>query len=191
MSYITFTEAKTYCHEQSALKLAAYAIQAEKGDHKHTDCESCLKNTKYYLSPKVLVLQNKIANSRINLLQVISKLGEEVIKGILPGMHSELKGQSREAAELHFLQEAQTLPEYGMVFYKVAREKRGAIGLIWLGLSVRGIVIYNVHKGIKTPTSHLSWKSIKNLSRAVSQVKMTTMVLTVLFHAESKIYSRN
>ena len=26
------SEAKTYCHEQSALKLAAYSLQAEKGD---------------------------------------------------------------------------------------------------------------------------------------------------------------
>lgn len=83
-------------------------------------------------------------------------------------MHSELQGQSREAAELHYLREAQTLPEYGMVFYEVAKEKHGKIGSIWLGLSLRGIVIYNVHKGTKTPSSHLAWKKIRNLSFVVS-----------------------
>ena len=87
-------------------------------------------------------------------------------------MHSELRGQSRERAELNFLREAQTLPEYGMVFYKVAEEKHGKIGSIRLGLSVRGIVTYNVYKDIKTPISHWSWKSIKNLSFGVSKILM-------------------
>ena len=38
---VTFciTEGKLYCHEQSALKLAAYSLQAEIGDKKDTDAE--------------------------------------------------------------------------------------------------------------------------------------------------------
>ena len=102
------------------------------------------------------------------ILQAISKLGIPVIQRILPSMHGELKGQNREMAELNYLKEAQTLSEYGMVFYKVAREKKGKIGSIWLGLSVRGLVVYHVHKGTKTPSSHWPWKKIKNLSFAVS-----------------------
>lgn len=91
-------------------------------------------------------------------------MGEEVIQSVLPGMHSELEGMNREVAELYYLKEAQTLPEYGMMFYEVAREKHAKIGSVWLGLSVRGIVVYNVHKGTKTPDSHWPWKKIKNLS---------------------------
>lgn len=102
------------------------------------------------------------------MFQAITKLGVPVIQKILPGMHSELKGQSREVAELNYLKEVQTLSEYGMVFYKVSKEKKGKIGSIWLGLSVRGIVVYQVHKGTKTPSSHWPWKKIRHLSFAVS-----------------------
>lgn len=109
-------------------------------------------------------------NFLLLILQVIGKLGIPVIQNILPGMHSELKGQTREVAEVHYLKEVQNLAEYGMVFYKVAKEKNGRIGSIWLGLSVRGLVIYHVHKGIKTPSSHWPWKKIRNLSFAVGQV---------------------
>jgi tyrosine-protein phosphatase non-receptor type 13 protein len=101
------------------------------------------------------------------LLQAISKLGIPVIQSILPGMHDELKGQNREDAELNYLKEVQTLAEYGMVFYKAAREKKEKLGSVWLGLSVRGIVVYHVHKGVKTPNSHWPWKKIRNLSFAV------------------------
>ncbi len=40
---LPYTEGKMYCHEESALKLAAYALQAEKGDHQPT-----YKNKSYF-----------------------------------------------------------------------------------------------------------------------------------------------
>ena len=55
-----------------------------------------------------------------------------------------------------------------MIFYGVAHKKRERVGSVYLGLSVRGIVTYNVHRDIKTPTSYWPWKDIKNLSFAVS-----------------------
>lgn len=86
-------------------------------------------------------------------LQVIAKLGPQYIHDLLPNMHAEQFGLTREAAELEFLkvthislslhappltpltpftcptphiphpssQEAQKLPEYGNVFYQVAK----------------------------------------------------------------------
>lgn len=110
--------------------------------------------------------------------QAIAKLGHSVIQSILPSMHSELKGESRESAELCFLKEAQTLPEYGMVFYEVAQDKHEKIGSTWLGLSVRGIVVYSVHKAVKTPKSHWPWNEIKNLSFAVSFRALTKVIIT-------------
>lgn len=92
------------------------------------------------------------------------------MRSILFDMHSELHGLNRKDAEQQYLMEAQTLPEYGMVFYEVAKTKHGKIGSILLGLSVRGIVVYDVHKGIKTPSSHWPWKKIKNLSYKVSKI---------------------
>ena len=83
-------------------------------------------------------------------------------------MHAEHKGMGKEMAELEFLKVVQTLSEYGMVFYRVARSKRASIGSVWLGFSVRGIVVFDVHKDVKTPISHCPWKKIENLSFSVS-----------------------
>lgn len=90
------------------------------------------------------------------------------MQSILPAMHNELKGQSKEEVKLHYLKEVQILAEYGMVFHEVAKEKNGKIGSVLLGLSVRGLVVYSVHKGVKTPSAHWPWKKIRNLSFVVS-----------------------
>ena len=48
------------------------------------------------------------------------------------------------------------------------QDKHGAEGEVWLGFCVRGIVVYNVHKEVKTPIHHCPWKKTKNISFAVS-----------------------
>ena len=107
--------------------------------------------------------------NNVHCWQVMDKVGRKTIEELLPNMHSELKGMSREEAELEFLKEAQKLPEYGMVFYRVARNKSDPIGSVWLGFCVRGIVVYDYHKNIKTPLHYCSWKKTQNLSFSVSR----------------------
>ena len=48
------------------------------------------------------------------------------------------------------------------------QDKHGVEGEVWLGFCVRGIVVYNVHKEVKTPIHHCPWKKTKNISFAVS-----------------------
>ena len=98
----------------------------------------------------------------------MDKLGKKTVEELLPNMHSELKNMTREEAELEFLKEAQKLPEYGMVFYRVAQSKSDPIGSVWLGFCVRGIVVYDYHKTVKTPKHYCSWKKTQNLSFSVS-----------------------
>lgn len=107
----------------------------------------------------------------------MDKVGKRVIEDLLPNMHAELKGVAREEAELEFLKEAQKLPEYGMVFYRVAQRKGDPIGSIWLGFSVRGIVVYDYHKNVKTPLHYCSWKKTQNLSFSVSKHYYVTSYL--------------
>ena len=99
----------------------------------------------------------------------MDKVGKRTIEELLPNMHAELRSMSREEAELEFLKEAQKLPEYGMVFYRVAQNKSDPIGSVWLGFCVRGIVVYDYHKDIKTPLHYCSWKKTQNLSFSVSR----------------------
>ena len=98
----------------------------------------------------------------------MDKVGKKTIEELLPNMHAELKGMTREGAELEFLKEAQKLPEYGMVFYRVSQTKSGSIGSVWLGFCVRGIVVYDYHKNVKTPLYYCSWKKTQNLSFSVN-----------------------
>ena len=106
--------------------------------------------------------------SFISSLQTSFKLGAAQTKRALQAIHAEQRGKSREEAELSFLREAQTLPEYGMVFYQVSRSKRGPHGEVWLGFSIRGIVVFNVHKDVRTPVLRSSWSTTENISFAVS-----------------------
>ena len=39
---------------------------------------------------------------------------------------------------------------------------------MWLGFCVRGIVVYGVHRDVKTATQHCSWRKTRNISFAVS-----------------------
>lgn len=54
-----------------------------------------------------------------------------------------------------------------MVFYRVGQDKK-TVGNVWLGLHVGGIVVFDVHKGIRTPVHRCQWKRIENISFAVS-----------------------
>lgn len=97
----------------------------------------------------------------------------------LTDLHCELKGLSQAESQLNYMMECQTLPEYGMVFYQVATSSKEKLGSIWLGLSVRGIVMYNVHKGVKTPFTHWPWCDLKNLSYAVSDKYVVTLTSVI------------
>ena len=105
----------------------------------HSSCSSRLQCTQTHC-------QNVLCDWS---LQVIAKLGPQYIHDLLPNMHAEQFGLTREGAELEFLkvthislslhvppphishpftcptpphaQEAQKLPEYGNVFYQVAK----------------------------------------------------------------------
>ncbi len=84
-------------------------------------------------------------------------------------VHAELSGMRGTEAESCFMMECQTLPEYGTFFYQVSTPHKGKkMGSEWLGISVRGIVLYNIHRGVKTPFTHWPWSQLKHLSYDVS-----------------------
>lgn len=73
-----------YCPEDAAMRLAAFALQAEKGDF--------ISHRSHYFKP-----------SDYLPLKVIVKLKEEYIKTVLPTMHAKHCGMNRKTAELEFL----------------------------------------------------------------------------------------
>jgi hypothetical protein len=136
-------EGRMFCHEDHTLRLAALAIQAERGN------TTSLGRIEDYVPA-----------------QVLEKLGRESVENLLSIMHRERFGLTRMEAELEFLKEAQKLPEYGMLFYRVAKAKHEEPGSVWLGFCVRGIVVFDVHKDIKTAIHHCAWRKTNNICYA-------------------------
>ena len=40
-------------------------------------------------------------------------------------------------------------------------------GSVWLGFCVRGVVVFDVHKDVKTAIHHCAWRKTNNISYAV------------------------
>ncbi|XP_020615501.1 FERM domain-containing protein 6-like [Orbicella faveolata] len=65
---------------------------------------------------------------------------------------------------LSFLQEAQKLQEYGIIFNKVSKYKKDKRGSFSLGISVRGLIVYEERGIVKSPTFRHPWQNIKRMA---------------------------
>lgn len=70
---------------------------------------------------------------------------------------------------LHWsIQLCQRLTEYGVHLHHVLPEKRSQTGIL-LGVCSRGVVIFEVHNGARTPVLRFPWRETKKISFSVSQ----------------------
>lgn len=93
---------RIYCHEETALLLASYSLQVEKGDYGPAFEDKEYYQLEQYMPQKVIRLH---CYHCVNVsLQAIDRLTKDKINSVLPHMHSELKGLSKESAEWQFLQ---------------------------------------------------------------------------------------
>jgi C-terminal processing protease CtpA/Prc len=139
-------EGKMFCHDEHALHLAALAMQAERGTG---PSQGQLMREENYVPATI-----------------VEKLGRPEVGRLLSSIQPNMYALTCAEAELEFLKEAQKLPEYGMLFYRVAKTKHGGVGSVWLGFCVRGVVVFDVHKDIKTAVQHCAWRRIRNMSHS-------------------------
>lgn len=72
------------------------------------------------------------------------------------------------AVSLHWLvQLCQRLTEYGVHLHHVLPEKRSQTGIL-LGVCCKGVVIFEVHNGARTPVLRFPWRETKKISFSVS-----------------------
>eukprot|EP00063_Salmo_salar_P079194 XP_014054029.1 PREDICTED: LOW QUALITY PROTEIN: FERM and PDZ domain-containing protein 2 [Salmo salar] len=69
-----------------------------------------------------------------------------------------------EEAETEFLKIAQQLPEYGMVFHRVGREKKPVVGELVLGVCATGILVYELKNHLSTVTRRFLWRETDTIS---------------------------
>lgn len=64
----------------------------------------------------------------------------------------------------------QQLPEYGVMFHQVMREKKPQEGEIILGVCAKGVIIYEIKNGCRSTSQHFLWRETSTISSSVSRV---------------------
>ncbi|CDQ66764.1 unnamed protein product [Oncorhynchus mykiss] len=140
-------EDRLSCHEETGLYLGALALQAEYGD-----CMPEVYGRNYYRPDQY------IAKS------VMEKRALPYLKEELLRLHANNSTMSTDESELEFLKATQQLPEYGVLFYRVGREKKPVIGELILGVCARGVIVYEVKDSSRSTSQTFHWWETNSIS---------------------------
>lgn len=75
------------------------------------------------------------------------------------------------------LQVCQQLPEYGVMFHQVMREKKTHEGEIVLGVCAKGVIVYEIKDGCRSTSQNFLWKETSTISSSVSRVGVSMSCL--------------
>ncbi|NXU51769.1 FRPD2 protein, partial [Turnix velox] len=140
-------EERLYCNDETALKLGALALQAELGNYaSEMHGRSCFR------------VEDYIPASRIE------KMTLAYVQRELAKLHRMNHSLFEDEAELEFLKVTQQLPEYGVLFYRVSQEKKGAGGDIILGICAKGIIVYEVKNHTRIASLRFQWRETERIS---------------------------
>uniref|UniRef100_A0A8C7I259 Protein tyrosine phosphatase non-receptor type 13 n=1 Tax=Oncorhynchus kisutch TaxID=8019 RepID=A0A8C7I259_ONCKI len=140
-------EERVCCDMENAMLLASLALQAEFGDYQAELHGKTYFRMEHYMSASVL---DNIDQSSIK---------EELLK-----LHSTYYGATEAETEFEFLKvSSQRLTEYGVHFHRVLPEKRSQTGIM-LGVFSKGVLIFEVLNGNRTPVLRFPWRETKKIS---------------------------
>uniref|UniRef100_A0AAQ5WZL3 Protein tyrosine phosphatase non-receptor type 13 n=1 Tax=Amphiprion ocellaris TaxID=80972 RepID=A0AAQ5WZL3_AMPOC len=139
-------EERMRCNTENAMLLASLALQAEFSDYQPELHGKTYFRLEHYLP-----------------VSVLDKVDQTTIKEELPKLHSNYYGASDSEAEFEFLKVSQRLTEYGVHFHRVLPEKRSQTGIM-LGVYSKGVLIFEVLNGNRTPVLRFPWRETKKIS---------------------------
>ncbi|XP_035670217.1 tyrosine-protein phosphatase non-receptor type 13-like [Branchiostoma floridae] len=156
-------EERTHCPSDSAVSLAALALQAEFGDYSPDAHGHNYFLVEHYLPARV-----------------IDSAGVAPIRQDLPRMHSQHRGMMEPTAEMEFLLGAQKLPEYGVMFHKVYRVGMGSCftrftgskeekkcipsNTVLVGINAKGVAIYELRNTVRVSRDKFAWRGTRKIS---------------------------
>ncbi|XP_041032363.1 tyrosine-protein phosphatase non-receptor type 13-like [Carcharodon carcharias] len=140
-------EERLYCSDETALLLASLALQAEYGDYISEVHGKNYYRVEHYIPPSV-----------------IEKMALTCIKEELPRLHSTYFNLSEEEAEMEYLKVTQQLPEYGVLFHRVARDRKAAGGDVVLGICAKGIIVYEVKNNTRIASLRFQWRETERIT---------------------------
>ncbi|XP_037385445.2 LOW QUALITY PROTEIN: tyrosine-protein phosphatase non-receptor type 13 [Talpa occidentalis] len=147
-------EERMHCDDETCLLLASLALQAEYGDYQPDVHGVSYFRLEHYLPPRVM-----------------EKLDLSYIKEELPKLHNTYVGASEKETELEFLKVCQRLTEYGVHFHRVHPEKKSQTGIL-LGICSKGVLVFEVHNGVRTLVLRFPWRETKKISFSKKKITL-------------------
>ncbi|XP_036056657.1 tyrosine-protein phosphatase non-receptor type 13 isoform X2 [Onychomys torridus] len=147
-------EERVHCDDETALLLASLALQAEYGDYQPEVHGVSYFRLEHYLPARVM-----------------EKLDLSYVKEELPKLHNTYAGASEKETELEFLKVCQRLTEYGVHFHRVHPEKKSQTGIL-LGVCSKGVLVFEVHNGVRTLVLRFPWRETKKISFSKKKITL-------------------
>ncbi|XP_029025489.1 tyrosine-protein phosphatase non-receptor type 13 isoform X2 [Betta splendens] len=163
-------EERMRCDTENAMLLASLALQAEFSDYQPELHGKTYFRLEHYLP-----------------VSVLDKADQTTIKEELPKLHSNYYGAPESEAEFEFLKVSQRLTEYGVHFHRVFPEKRSQSGIM-LGVYSKGVLIFEVLNGNRTPVLRFPWRETKKISFTKKKICLqnTSDGIKHVFQADNK-----
>ncbi|KAM9306684.1 tyrosine-protein phosphatase non-receptor type 13 isoform 2-T2 [Pholidichthys leucotaenia] len=139
-------EERMRCGTENSLLLASLALQAEYGDYQPELHGKTYFRLEHYLP-----------------VSVLDKVDQTTIREEMPKLHNNYYGVSESEAEFEYLKICQKMAEYGVHFHRVLPEKRSQTGIM-LGVYSKGVLIFEVLNGNRTPVLRFPWRETKKIS---------------------------
>ncbi|XP_032868851.1 FERM and PDZ domain-containing protein 2 isoform X1 [Amblyraja radiata] len=140
-------EEHLYCSDETALLLGALALQAEFGEYVPEVHGKNYYRVEHYIPPSVL-----------------EKMAMTCVKEELPRLHATYFDLSEEEAEMEYLKVTHQLPEYGVLFHRVSREKKVAGEDMALGICAKGIIVYEVKNSTRIASLRFQWREMQRIT---------------------------
>ncbi|KAK7896520.1 hypothetical protein WMY93_021845 [Mugilogobius chulae] len=139
-------EERMSCDMENAMLLASLALQAEFGDYQPELHGKTYFRLEHYVP-----------------VSVLDEVDQTTLREELPKLHNSYYGASESEAEFEFLKVSQRLSEYGVHLHRVLPEKRSQTGIL-LGVFSKGVLIFEVLNGKRTPVLRFPWRETKKIS---------------------------
>ncbi|KAM9837928.1 FERM domain-containing protein 6-like [Aulostomus maculatus] len=175
---------RSQSRHQEALffQLAASALQAESGDLDRSDEEE--REQRHHFLPEDYFPS-----------WLLKRRGREFLLQHGPSLHGELRGASRNRAVLQFIGEASRLQDAPVTFYRMRQEKKEVRCSILLGVTLRGVQIYQEVEGKQYLLCDLSWTDVDRFTFQGSRFEIHAVgslcLPKLLYYTPSSFHSKH
>ncbi|KAG7462686.1 hypothetical protein MATL_G00187410 [Megalops atlanticus] len=144
---------RSECRQQEALyfQLAGYALQADLGDHPQQG--QAEEGGGQYFQPKDYFPP-----------WIVAKRGCEYLLRHGPKVHRELWGMPARDAILLFIRESCRLEDVPVTFYRLQKDKKEERGSALLGLTLRGMQVYQEVNNVRQLLYDFPWSNVGRLT---------------------------